>query len=89
MIIEIDTFRLASGVDEAAFLDVDTRVQAELHRMPEAVIRRTTARRDDGTWLVLTFWWEEPPADLGPASAELASMIDASTRRVERFTSLD
>ena len=52
MIIEHRTFRLAAGSDEAAFLAADRRVQTEVVPFQHGFIRRTTARNDDGRWLV-------------------------------------
>ncbi|HYD08826.1 MAG TPA: hypothetical protein VEA78_01885 [Acidimicrobiales bacterium] len=62
MLIDIRTFRLGDGVSDEAFLTADREAQAIVHRARGAV-RRTTARRDDGRWLVLTFWYDAECAD--------------------------
>lgn len=67
--IETLTCRLAAGVDEAALLDADRRVQTEFIPNHEGFVRRTTARGIDGEWMVLTFWASAECAD---ASARLA-----------------
>ena len=63
VLIEIRTFRLADGVDDATFLVADTEAQAAAHLAP-GIVRRTTARRDgDDRWLVLTSWYDAEHAD--------------------------
>jgi hypothetical protein len=89
LIIDIATFRLAPGVDDAAFLDVDARVQAELMRGERAFVRRTTARGEDGTWLVLTFWWTEPSEQAGLAGQELQQLVEGASLRRETYVSID
>ena len=54
--IDITTFRLADGVDEAAFLAADERVRTgDLYQRP-GIARATTARSDDGAWAVIVMW---------------------------------
>jgi hypothetical protein len=83
--IEILVFQLKGGVDEEAFLAADKRVQGELS--PAAgFVRRTTARGDNGNWLVLTFWHLDK--ELPDQQALLADVIDPATARAAHFTSL-
>ena len=49
-VIETMTFRLRLGVDEAEFLGVDKRLQSEFAYQQPGLVRRTTARSDDGAW---------------------------------------
>jgi heme-degrading monooxygenase HmoA len=56
MFIEIQTFRLPPDTTDDAFLAEDARIQVDLMLNAPGFIRRTTARGEDGEWLVLTFW---------------------------------
>lgn len=94
MLIEITTFRLADGADENAFLDADSRIQTEFIPNLPGFVRRTTARGEE--WLVVTLWGSESDA---LAAEELAltdpvvrvfdALVDASTVRTARYTTLD
>jgi hypothetical protein len=55
-VIEILRFALVDGADEAAFLEADERVQVEFAYHQPGLLRRTTARADDGTWVVVDLW---------------------------------
>ena len=87
-VIDITTFHLAAGVDEAAFLAVDERVRTgELYHRPEFV-RATTARGDDGGWAVIVLWGGDAYAvDL--MTTELASVVDPASVERRRYTTLD
>lgn len=81
MIIEVRTFRLSG--DEAAFLEADGAEQRALCVRNRGLIRRTTARGDNGEWLVITLWdshdaIEEP-------SPELAARVDPASMHVRRY----
>ena len=96
MLIEIDVFGLRAKVDEADFLAADKLVQTELCYQQAGFIRRTTARSVDGRWLVLSLFSDaasaEATADIlasSPIAAALRSSIDATSRSVTRFDSLD
>jgi len=84
MLIEIFVFQLRAGADEAAFLEADKRAQAELSPK-KGFTRRTTARGENGNWLILTFWDEVEPI----ATTDLLDdFIDPATARTARFNSL-
>ena len=87
MLLETTTFRLAEGVDEAAFLAADEALQAEMgpHR---GFVRRTTARGEAGEWLVLAMWWSAEVADAAPPAVPLDLVDPASVHRA-RFVTLD
>ena len=94
-VIEILTFALADGADEAAFVGADARVQAEFAYRQPGLVRRTTARADDGRWAVVTLWASADDAesavitgDSDPAVRAWAALVDPSTRRRERYTPL-
>jgi hypothetical protein len=50
------TFRLVDGVSDVDFKQVDARFQEEFAYQQKGMLRRTTARNDDGVWLVMTLW---------------------------------
>jgi hypothetical protein len=94
--VELTTFRLRDGVDEAAFLEADAAVQAFAHVQP-GLIRRTTAREAAGgdDWLVLTLWgsWELADAAVeAERTSEVVqaflSFIEPDSLQVRRFDSL-
>jgi hypothetical protein len=86
-VVETITFRLADGVDEAAFLAADGRAQTDVYYQQPGCVRRTTARGDDGEWLVTVLW---APAPDGPvATPELDALVDPSSVRRARYTTLD
>jgi hypothetical protein len=55
-VIETLTFRLTANTDDAAFLAADRRLQTEFVYHQPGLVRRTTARNDDGEWFVVTLW---------------------------------
>jgi heme-degrading monooxygenase HmoA len=94
-IVEITTFRLAEGVEDASFLALDRRVQTELVPNQPGFMRRTTARRDDD-WVVVTLWSTEDHAaafrravEGDPLQAEFARAMEAGTSRLARYATLD
>jgi hypothetical protein len=87
VLVELTTFRLATGVDEAAFRTADAEVQEELSPQT-GFLRRTTARGEDGSWLVLALWWSATEADAAPSPVPTA-LVDAASVRRERYTTLD
>jgi hypothetical protein len=97
MVIEIMTFRVPDGTDEAAFLAADGRVQAAVSSR-EGFVRRTTARaaEGDGRWLVVTMWGSEDdalaapgPVAADPAMAAFLASVDTSTVWTQRYVTLD
>ena len=96
MVIEVLRFRLAAGVGDAAFLDADRRVQTELVPNQTGFLRRTTARSDDGEWLVLTLWASAGEADASaaasvehPAGMAFVASVDGATAEERRYATLD
>lgn len=95
MLIELTTFRLRDGIEDAAFLAADRAVQAELS-WRQGFVRRTTARGEAGGWLVMTLW--RSPGDADGANDEAAgdgpagsfgALVDASSKTSDRYFSLD
>ena len=62
-VIEITRFRLAPGTDEAAFLAADRKVQEDFAYQQPGMLRRTTARGNDGGWIVIDLWRSVADAD--------------------------
>ena len=85
MVIDLEIFRLADGVDEDTFLAVDRAMQQEFVPNLDGFVRRTTALADDGRWLVVTLWFSAEQAVAPPD--EFTALI-ADVER-SRFTTLD
>lgn len=95
-VVEVATFRLRDGVDEADFLDADRRVQTDFIPTLPGFMRRTTARGRDGEWLVVVLWGSFADAEAADALAAddegvrtFMSAIDDATYRRERYETLD
>lgn len=80
MLVEVTTFRLAPGVEETAFLEADARAQEAAMLGTPRALRRTTARGDDGGWLVLVLW-DDLPAGPDPVLEGWADPTSVSTAR--------
>jgi len=94
--IEIMRFRLAPGADEAAFLATDKRVQTEFAYRQPGLLRRTTARGEDRSWIVIDLWRSVQDADAcaarwgdEPVTAEFVALIDQGSVQSERYSTLD
>jgi hypothetical protein len=95
-VIEITTFRLDDGVDDADFLQADERVRTGfLYRQP-GLVRATTARGEFGEWIAVVLWRSSEEADdaaalaeTDPATAELRGLVDARSIERRRYTTLD
>ena len=75
MLIEVRTFRLAG--DEEAFVAADKAEQHALCVRNRGLIRRTTARGEDGEWVVLTLW--DNRAAVEEPGEKLAGLIDRAS----------
>jgi heme-degrading monooxygenase HmoA len=94
-IVEITVFRLAEGVADQSFLDLDRRIQTELVPNQAGFIRRTTARHGED-WLVVTLWASDADAAAyqravagHPVQAEFEDAVEAGTLHLTRYTTLD
>lgn len=90
------TFRLAAGCDEAAFLATDRRLQQEFAYQQPGLLRRTTARGEDGGWIVIDLWRSAADADAcavrwesDPVAQAFMAMLDRSSVATERYDQLD
>jgi hypothetical protein len=95
VILDIKSFRLNAGSDEAAFLKADERLRREFTYKQPGILRCTTAKGGDGEWLVLLLWASMEAAD-GPSGGSgkpvveaWLDFIDQSTARIERFEAVD
>ena len=89
--IETSSFRLPTGADDDGFLAADARIQSDIAYQQPGLVRRTTARGDNGDWLVLTLWESPESAGIGARviNAHLASLIDESSMRTALYVSLE
>jgi hypothetical protein len=85
-VFEILTFRLAPGVDEAAFRSIDDRVQTEFAYQQLGILRRTLGRHDDGRWLALTIWAD---ADAAAAAAHAFEASDLGAHFARAITDVE
>jgi hypothetical protein len=95
-VIEIMRFRLASGSDEAEFLAADHRLQEEFAYHQHGLLRRTTARGEDGSWIVIDLWSTAADADAcavrwdsDPVVHAFMALVDRSSVTTERYQQLD
>jgi hypothetical protein len=95
-VIEVTTFRLRPGADEASFLDADRQVQTDFFYGNQGLLRRTTARGDGGGWAVVVSWASAGDAEASASKAvddalvaRFMSFVDPTTLRTDRYQSLD
>jgi hypothetical protein len=79
--MEIMRFRLEDGVDDAAFLVADRRLQISFCYQQPGLLRRTTARAADGEWVVVELW-------ASPAEADACARRRGSDPAAEAFAAL-
>lgn len=96
MLVEVRTFRLRPDADEAQFVAADARVQQEFGYQQPGLVRRTTARAGDGSWLDLTLWASPEEAERAELAAgghdvvrAWTAYLDPTSVRVQRFLTLD
>ncbi len=95
-VIEVVTFRLTEGQDEARFLEADKEAHTGFFYLQPGIIRRTTAKGSDGEWLALTLWGSADDAVAAaaaahddPSVAPALACIDRSSVTAQVFTTLD
>jgi len=91
-VIEILAFNLVEGADEETFVLADKRVQTDFAYQQPGLLRRTTARSADGSWVVIDLWRNAEDADAAearwaddPAAVEFMSFVDGATVRSKRY----
>jgi hypothetical protein len=95
-VIEVMRFRLRPGTDEASFREADARLQTAFAYHQPGLARRTTARSDDGEWIVIDLWRSVADAeacaarwDGDPVVARFMTLVDPDSVRTERYLELD
>jgi hypothetical protein len=95
-VIEITTFRLTEGTDVEAFLAADAAAQTGFFYAQPGIVRRTTARGDDGAWVEVTLWGSVEDADAAaeratddPTAAALLALRDPRSVERRRYTELE
>lgn len=90
------TFRLAPAADEDAFRAADRLVQTDFAYRQPGLLRRTTARAADGSWIVIDLWQSPSDADAAdarwaddPVTAAFLSFVDGDSVHTERYLTLD
>ncbi len=93
---EIFDFRLVAGADEASFISADERVQMDFFYQQQGLVRRTTARGENGRFAVITLWGSPEDAEacarnsIGDEAYEaFASFIEPSSIEVKRYFGLE
>ena len=62
-VLEVETFTLTPGTDSVAFRNLDEQMQEWCYVNRPGLARRTTARNDDGTYVVITLFGDASQAD--------------------------
>ncbi len=95
-VVEVMTFRLRPGADEAEFLELDRQVQTEFIPNHSGFLRRTTARAADGTWAVVTLWVAEEDAERStvlavddPVMGAFMACLEQTSLHTDRYHTLD
>jgi hypothetical protein len=94
-VIELMRFRLSPGADMEGFMAADKRLQMEFAYQQPGLLRRTTARSADGSWLVVDLWRSAADADAcaarwdsDPVVAAFMAFLDRDTVVSERYDEL-
>ena len=62
-VLEVETFTLVAGIDALAFRALDEQIQEWCYVNRPGLARRTTARGDNGSYVVITLFGEASQAD--------------------------
>lgn len=94
--IEILRFRLAAETAEEDFTRADKALQEDFAYQQPGLLRRTTAKADDGTWIVIDLWRSASDADAcearwasDPVAQEFMRHVDPDSVTTERYTQFD
>jgi hypothetical protein len=93
--IEVTTFRLIDDANADAYKDIDARLQTEFFYQQPGLVRRTTARSDDGTWVTIVVWSDLAAAQLAVTKSfgrkefsEALALIDSQSIEMRRYDTL-
>jgi hypothetical protein len=93
-VLEIETFSLINGVDAAEFRALDEAMQEWCYLNRTGLARRTTARNDDGSYVVITLFAEasQSVADYYRSNdavvASWSTAINESSRSIATYSLL-
>lgn len=62
-VLEVETFTLLTGIDALVFRALDEQMQEWCYVHRPGLARRTTARAENGTYVVITLFGEASQAD--------------------------
>jgi hypothetical protein len=89
-------FKLAPGASAEDFLRADKALQEGFAYRQPGLLRRTTARDDEGHWIVVDVWRSQSDSDAcssrwdaDPIAQSFMDLLDKSSIRVERYSTLD
>lgn len=89
-------FRLAEGTSEAEFLAADKALQEEFAYQQPGLLRRTTARGEDGSWIVVDLWASADASracsrrwDDDPHVRRFMAMLDPTSVEIDRYEPID
>ena len=89
-------FRLAPERGEAEFLAADRSLQEDFAYQQPGLLRRTTARGENGGWIVIDLWSSAAEADAcagrwetDPVAQAFMALLDRPSVTVERYMPLD
>jgi len=89
-------FRLRADTDERDFLAADARLQSDFAYRQPGLVRRTTARGQDGGWVVIDLWRSPAEADAcaarwesDPAVQAFMEFVDSQSVETSRYDELD
>jgi hypothetical protein len=95
-VIEIMRFRLGAGASEEEFRAADRRLATEFAPHQPGLLSRTTARGEDGDWVVIDMWRSAADADAcderwdhDPVAQAFMAVLDRSSVTVGRYHPLD
>ena len=93
-VLEVETFTLVAGINALAFRALDEQMQEWCYVNRPGLARRTTAKADDGTYVVITLFGEASQADSSyykntdAVVAAWSSAITESSRSVAVYSLL-
>ncbi len=93
-VLEVETFTLAAGVDAPAFRALDEQMQEWCYVNRPGLARRTTARSENGTYVVITLFGDASQAvstyykDSDAVVTAWSAAINESSRSVAVYSLL-
>jgi hypothetical protein len=95
VVIELMQFRLLPETTVDEFVAADDRLQTDFAYQQPGLLRRTTARGDNGEWVVIDHWRSESDANAcaerwehDTVAQAFMRLLDRSSVRVQRFSTL-